>query len=134
MRNMRFAGLAMVAALATGCASGTMSMGEADLGFAEWDMDGNGLVGNDEFRMGFQNNNWFDEWDSDRDGRLADNEFRPLAAGWGIGPEMFPTWDMNQDGFLDEREIGDGMFTEWDANDDMMLDDNEFGIGMDRFG
>ncbi|MFC0677647.1 hypothetical protein ACFFGH_07295 [Lysobacter korlensis] len=133
MRITRLATLGLAVILASGCAAMPFGLGDADVGFAEWDMDGNGLIGNDEFRMGFDKQDWFDVLDKDNNNMLSNGEFASASAGWGLDSNAFVNWDANRDGVLSDDEFGEGAFGVWDKNDDGLLDDDEFGFGVDWF-
>lgn len=131
--NIKIATLGLAALLASGCAGMPLGLGQADIGIAEWDMDGNGLVGNDEFRVGFDNEDWFDGVDGDNNDMLSSAEFGSATSDWGLNDDAFVNWDADRDGMLSSTEFGDGVFDEWDRSDDELLDENEFGMGLNWF-
>lgn len=120
--------------LAAGCAS-TQYAEEtsAEMGFADWDADRNGMIASNEFQTGYAQNGWFGEVDRDGNGMLTNEEFSMASNGWGLDGNAFATWDMNRDGMIDNSEFGMGAFTTWDRNRDSMLDDGEFMAGQGWF-
>ncbi|GHA72596.1 hypothetical protein [Cognatilysobacter bugurensis] len=130
MKRTLFTTLGLSILLATGCASTQYAEDtSADVGFADWDADRNGMIADAEFRAGFTQNGWFNELDRDRDGRVTNEEFGMASTGWGLDGNAFATWDTNRDGVLDDGEFGTGAFSTWDRNRDSMLDDSEFAAG-----
>lgn len=74
-----------------------------DMGYDDWDADGDGALSEDEFMTGFGEVGAYDSWDEDGDGSLTEDEFN---AG------IFDSYDDDDSGVIEEPEFGD-------ANDDM---------------
>jgi hypothetical protein len=71
----------------------------------------------------------FDSADTNSDGNISKDEFYGLVSDAGI----YPDWDYDSDGFIDENEYNDLGLTEdfdgLDANNDSYLDADEFYEG-----
>lgn len=69
----------------------------------EWDMDGDGMLNQDEWNTGWNESGVFNDWDGDGDGMLTSDEFNTGVYGG---------YDRDGDGMLNDEEYT--MF-----NDDM---------------
>lgn len=82
-RGTTCATLGLAVMLSSGCAAVPFGLGDGDIGFSQWDMAGNGTLGNDQFRMGFDTQEWFGGLDTDDNGLLSIVEFNAASSGWG---------------------------------------------------
>jgi Ca2+-binding EF-hand superfamily protein len=111
-----FAATIFAAAFTTGCKNDKGAASPADqgaqeeVGFVEWDDDGDGFLTVDEFNSGIE------AWDDDNDNQISEAEFEG---------DDFDTWDADGDGYLNESELVI-IYSSWDVDADGVLDDDEF--------
>ena len=79
-------------------------------GFNEWDANGDGGVGYEEWDTGFDDEGVFGGWDANEDNMLDDQEY---------GEGVFNTYDQDRSGDLNEEEYGN---FEDDAGDEGFWD------------
>ncbi len=108
--------------------------GEEYGSFADYDVDENNLVTNEELTRGLEEQGLFDEWDEDDDDLLDEDEFTT---------HIYAVADTDQDDLVDEDEfttfantfepLEDEVddFDDWDINDDDLIDEDEFAEGLD---
>lgn len=96
--------------------------------FEEWDIDGNGAITPDEFRLGMGTLGVYMRWDTDHDGMLADEEYRarpPLALA-DQDADFWNAWDLDGDDLLDHVELQRGFYSAYDRDGDDRLDLEEW--------
>lgn len=69
-----------------------------EAGFSEWDTNGDGAVGYEEFDSGFDDEGAFNSWDANDDNMLDEQEY---------GEGIFGLYDEDGNGDLTEDEYGD---------------------------
>lgn len=93
--------------------------------FELWDTDDDGAIAPEEWKRGIDV--WFpdrsaitnfDDWDLDHDRVLGIIE---LGEGT-LRPEIYDTYDANQDGIIQTREVSRYLHAQWDTNDDGFVD------------
>lgn len=77
-----------------------------DGAFADWDVDGDGALDRDEFDAGA-----YDAWDTDGDGMLSDEEFGAASEQWLGDSDIgdFASWDQDGSGTIDSAEFRAGL-------------------------
>lgn len=133
--EMTWTRVVMIAAtfVVSACAS-TMSPAEPtprlDAGvFDAWDGDLDGWLDRDELTTGFERDGIFDRYDWDHDGRLGMAEVGVFDDEIGPDQEIgFDAADLDDDGFLDGRELAYGAFDAWDGDDSGLLGRDELGV------
>ena len=86
---------AFLAALAVTLLGFAGTASAEDDGFAEWDENEDGVLQEDEFNAGVDDESDYTEWDEDGDGMLNEDEYN---AG------VFDTMDNDDDGLIDDDE------------------------------
>jgi len=71
----------------------------------------------------------FSDWDWNEDGLLTEDEFIDGAEDEGL----FGDWDDDADGMLDDAEFKAGIYSRWDRNNDGRLSVNEWDRGVDTW-
>lgn len=117
--------------------------------FDEWDIDGDGNLGEGEFREGifnyydadgdvFWNEEEFNEfgtsyyygaWDLNNNDEITEKEFQEawntyMADKYDEG--LFGEWDVNKDGIIGEDEFAEEMFAYWDADQSGYVEKHEY--------
>jgi hypothetical protein len=95
----------------------SLSEGEWNEGVGSWFGDG-------------EESGTFADWDLNDDNLLDDNE---LGEGFNR-TGMYGRWDANRDSLIDENEYNEGLFGLFDSNRDTFLDENEWNEGYGRWG
>lgn len=67
--------------------------------FADWDMDDDDFLDDDEFIMSF-----YDAWDVDNDDMLEESDWNTAVADFGLVGADWDTWDVDADGVLDDAD------------------------------
>jgi hypothetical protein len=67
-------------------------------GLLDWDDDGDGAIGEEEFGEALGDSGGLDRWDGDGDGALSEDEFNS---------GLFDRYDSDGSGLLEEPEFGD---------------------------
>lgn len=104
-------------------------IGDEDL-FAEWDVNKDGNLDEDEYAGGF-----FTSWDSDKDGNLTQAEWDAGLNYIEQTGQSWAEWDLDRDGIINNGEYRGGVrdhnwIHAWDTNDDRMLNKMEYTKGM----
>jgi Ca2+-binding EF-hand superfamily protein len=89
--------------------------------FSTYDDDRSGLIEPAEFDRGFYEEDVFADADEDGDGLLDEEEFASLGTD-----DDFGVFDDDGDGVLSEDEFGAGIFESWDVDDDGFLEQAEW--------
>ena len=103
----------------------------AQVAMPELDIDGDGILTQDEYNTGFTQSGSFGRFDADGDAQLSQDEY---DAGLGNIGEMrgddstmgaFSDYDTDADGFLNEDEYNAGVFSSYDTDASGDLDEDE---------
>lgn len=121
---------------------------DADL-FDEWDMNNDEFIDESEFSTAYFvytdvdndkvwnkdefntfSTTYYSSWDADDNDEIEETEF---AEGWNTymkgndyDPDLYGTWDSNQDEVLDINEFGEGMYGYWDADASDYIEETEY--------
>jgi hypothetical protein len=106
----------------------------AGTAFAQSGMDANndGMIDRDEFRAGMSDDA-FGEWDVDGDGVLTQDEYEARVEmqddpdGFGTWEDMYSDWDTDDTEGLSADEYNEGLFSAFDADADDMWSEEEVG-------
>lgn len=76
--------------------------------------------------------NIYNAMDSNGDNQISENEFNIYFESSGL----FDRWDANDDGSIDDVELGDALYDYYDDDDNGYIDDAEWknGIMVDDYG
>ena len=98
--------------------------------FAEWDVNKDGNLDEDEYAGGF-----FTSWDTDKDGNLTQAEWDAGLIYVEQTGQSWAEWDLDRDGIINHGEYRGGVrdhnwIHAWDSNGDRMLNQMEYTKGM----
>lgn len=105
--------------------------GAGEIGAEDWDVDGDGVLDQEEFCSGLGDEGLFDQWDADNDGLLEVNEY---------SEGIFEIWDTDDDGYIEESEWdaqaqqwfeAQYSFEDW-AGDDDLVSVSDFQTGVEE--
>lgn len=95
--------------------------------FTTWDEDSDGIVNNDEFQSGLENEGWFGNYDTNSDNMIDDKEWQAAREQNDyLEEDYYSTWDSNQDGMLGADEFNEGAYGTWDADGDNQITQSEY--------
>ena len=106
----------ILTALALVLCTGTAA---ADIGLFDGDEDG--MLSDEEFSEGFNEDDRFGAFDTNRDGALDAEEF-----GARMGDEDMGLFDENEDGVLDNDEFTRGTYQRYDRDRSGFLEESEY--------
>ncbi|GAB3163584.1 EF-hand domain-containing protein [Telluribacter humicola] len=72
--------------------------GRDTVGWADWDLDADNFLSDQEYGAGFTRSGWIEAWDSDGDKKISEREY---------SDGIFKQYDRNRDNSLDETEYGE---------------------------
>ncbi len=94
-------------------------------GLTGWDADSSGTLSEAEFRKGLTETSMMDVYDLDGDGVLEKSEMDQRFGGMA----SMERWDSDANGTLNRSEIYDGLYDAMDADSDRQLSDEELQKG-----
>ena len=103
--------------------------------FADWDVNKNNELSQQEFNQGV-----FENIDADTSGTITEEEFNAFSQNkpWFNNIDAnFADWDVNKNNELSQQEFNQGagkveLFGEWDADNNNVLVESEFREGLEK--